>query len=138
MLPRDVTLATAPPDPRPSADPPDLPVTGNAHGTSSFKAVPPTAVLRDRIRRRADDLAARLDRSRPLARHEMETHAQQLLDTKLPGRRILLELFNVHPMVISQFGKSRSASFMEWTATDADLWFGSRAASWLHSFCRAC
>jgi len=39
----------------------------------------PPADQRQRIRRLADELAAGLDKSRPLARHEMETHALALL-----------------------------------------------------------
>ena len=82
MPSRDVTLATVPPEKptSPSADSPPLHVTGNGRDASGVKAVPQTAELREQIRRRADELAARLDRSRPLSRHEMETHARQLLD----------------------------------------------------------
>jgi len=80
--PRDVTLATVPPEKLPiaSTEPPPLRVTGNGRNSSEFKVVPQTAELRGQIRRGADELATRLDRSRPLSRHEMETHARQLLD----------------------------------------------------------
>jgi len=74
-------LASAPPQKQPnrSADSPTLHVTGNGRRASELKTVPPTAELRRQIRHRADDLCSQLDRSRPPARHEMETHARELL-----------------------------------------------------------
>ncbi len=41
--------------------------------------VPPSRTLRERIRARAAELAGSLDKTRPLVRHEMETHARRLL-----------------------------------------------------------
>lgn len=44
-----------------------------------IKAIPPSAELRSRIRRAVDEAAGGLDRSRPLARHEMERAARRVL-----------------------------------------------------------
>jgi len=78
---RDITLATALPPRRPSSatDAPTLPVTGNGRDTDHLKQVPPAKAVREQIRTRAEELSASLDKSRVLARHEMETHARGLL-----------------------------------------------------------
>lgn len=47
--------------------------------TSHLKRVPADRAQRERIRHRAEEMAARLDRSRPLARHHIESHARTLL-----------------------------------------------------------
>lgn len=53
--------------------------------TSHLKTVPDSKALRGQIRARCDEVAARLDKSRPLGKDEMETLARSLLDEmKLP------------------------------------------------------
>ncbi len=67
---------------RRSNDPADAstaPVTGGGRATEHLKEVPGTSTVRDRIRAAAGELAAELDKSRPLARHEMESHARMVL-----------------------------------------------------------
>ncbi len=47
--------------------------------------MPQSKKLRDRLRRNAAELTGRLDHSRPMARHEMEAHARDLLaEAKMP------------------------------------------------------
>lgn len=53
--------------------------TGKGRDTEYLKQVPETKALREQIRHWAIALAAKVDRSRPLARHEMESHARRLL-----------------------------------------------------------
>lgn len=74
-------MATALPHRRPTtpADPPTVPLTGDGRPTDHLKQVPADKALRERIRPAAAELAARLDKSRPLARHEMESHARAVL-----------------------------------------------------------
>jgi geranylgeranyl pyrophosphate synthase len=48
--------------------------------TSHLKLVPQTRALRDAIARRCETVAARLDKSRPLTKDEMETVARALLE----------------------------------------------------------
>jgi len=55
------------------------PATGDGRNTDHLKEVPKTRAVREQIRRQAVQLAASLDKSRPLARLEMETGARQLL-----------------------------------------------------------
>ena len=55
------------------------PVTGNGRASEHLKRVPEPKALRERIRNAAIELADGLDKSRPLARHEMESHARTLL-----------------------------------------------------------
>ncbi len=74
-------MATASAD-RPSEEG-SLPATGSqeqARDTAHLKLVPPTRATREQIRRRAAEVAAGLDKSRPLARHEMEAISRQLLE----------------------------------------------------------
>ena len=75
-------MATAPPNRRPTskADAATAAIGGNGRDTAYLKGVPSTKTLREQIRHRAVELAAGLDKSRPLARHEMESHARTLLD----------------------------------------------------------
>jgi len=74
-------LATAPPHPRPSspADAPALPATGNGRKSDHLKEVPDAKALREQIRQRAVELAAGLEKSRPLVRHDMEAHGRAIL-----------------------------------------------------------
>jgi len=83
-------LSTALPHRRPSdqAAAPTLPVTGNGRDTQRLKQVPGSKDHREQIRRLAAELAAELDKTRPLSRHEMETHSLSLL-----GRLNLPEAF---------------------------------------------
>jgi len=78
---KDAPLATALPHRRPShqAAAPVLPITGNGRDTERLKQVPNSKEQREQIRRLAGELTAGLDRSRPLSRHEMETHSLSLL-----------------------------------------------------------
>jgi geranylgeranyl diphosphate synthase type II len=73
-------LATVPTNPRSTtshgADVPTASAGGS--GNEHLNRVPETKALREKIRREAIELAAGLDKSRPLGRHEMETHARQL------------------------------------------------------------
>ena len=48
--------------------------------TAHLKLVPEAREVRERLRREATELAARLDKSRPLTKDEMEALARQLLD----------------------------------------------------------
>ena len=61
------------------ADASALPATGNGRDTDHLKEVPEAREVRDQIRGRVRELAAGLDRSRPLVRHDMELHVQRLL-----------------------------------------------------------
>ncbi len=48
--------------------------------TSHLKLVPETKELRERLKATCEDIAAKLDKSRPLSKDEMETLARQLLE----------------------------------------------------------
>ena len=48
--------------------------------TSHLKVVPETRELREQLKLRCDQVAGRLDKSRPLSKDEMETVARQLLE----------------------------------------------------------
>ena len=48
-------------------------------GGEGIKATPQTRQLRDRIRRRAEQLAGRLDKTRPMVRHELQSNARAVL-----------------------------------------------------------
>ncbi len=48
--------------------------------TSHLKVVPETRALRDQLKLQCDEVAARLDRTRPLTKDEMESVARQLLE----------------------------------------------------------
>ena len=88
-------MATALPHRRPNApnaanaagaaDASTLPITGNGRNTGRLKAVPATKDQREGIHRRVVELCGGLNKSRPLARHEMENHAAGVLaELKLP------------------------------------------------------
>lgn len=68
---------------------PDKPAEGQASDqprkrrrrkTSHLKLVPETREQRDHLKKRCDEVAARLDKSRPMTKDEMETVARKLLD----------------------------------------------------------
>lgn len=50
-----------------------------SRGTSRFKLVPEDRAVRERIRGRAIAVAEDLDKSRPMAKHEIESHARRVL-----------------------------------------------------------
>ena len=78
-------MATALPPRRLTTPASASPVPGTGRAKERLKEVPGTKTLRERIRWAAVELTAGLDKSRPLARHEMEAHARQLLAAmKLP------------------------------------------------------
>ncbi|MBN2475015.1 MAG: polyprenyl synthetase family protein [Pirellulales bacterium] len=67
--------------PTPSA----LLLTGDGRDTDRLKAVPADKAVRERIQRRAVEKAGQLDKTRALARHEMEALVRELLgDLTLP------------------------------------------------------
>ncbi len=73
-------MSTASPQPRPTpTDAPSAATTGNGRDSGRLKVVPVEQFHRERIRRRIVELADTLDKSRPMARHEMETHAVGVL-----------------------------------------------------------
>jgi geranylgeranyl pyrophosphate synthase len=58
---------------------------GNGRKPAHLKQVPPSKELREQIRAAVIEAAARLDKSRPLVRYEIELHARKLLgDLQLP------------------------------------------------------
>ncbi len=69
--------------PHPTPSPPPAARTAATspefRGTDRFKQVPVAREVRERIRSRAISLAEQLDKSRPLAKHELEAHGRQLL-----------------------------------------------------------
>lgn len=74
-----ITLATVPAEvslPTDAAPPTARP---RRRSTSHLKLVPQSKPLRERIRARAKEVTARLDKSRPLSKEEMEAVARQLL-----------------------------------------------------------
>lgn len=70
-------MASAP-NPRSNSHGPQA--AGSTHGTDLLKRVPQSRTDRENIRRRASELARCLDRSRPLARHVLESHARSILE----------------------------------------------------------
>ncbi len=74
-------MATALPHRRliPLGDAPTVPATGDGRPSEHLKQVPASKAVRQQVRQRAEELAADLDKSRPLVRHEMESHAVALL-----------------------------------------------------------
>jgi geranylgeranyl pyrophosphate synthase len=74
-------LAPALPQPRLSSPAASigLPATGVGRNSDHLKEVPDSKLLREQVRQRAMELAAGLDKSRPLVRHEMENHARAIL-----------------------------------------------------------
>jgi hypothetical protein len=59
--------------------------TSKRRKTAHLKLVPDTKALRDDLRNRCRQCAARLDKGRPLSKDEMEAAARQILaDAKLP------------------------------------------------------
>ncbi len=74
-------MAPALPPGQPDApiDLPTLPVTGNGRDSDHLKGVPGAEAHRRKIRAQVERLAAELDKSRPLVRHEMEAHSLKLL-----------------------------------------------------------
>ena len=57
--------------------------------TSHLKVVPETLALREKLRSRCADVAARMDKSVPLSKDQMETVARQLLDREGLGEGYL-------------------------------------------------
>ena len=78
------TAATDDHTPRASADQAVTPAAGASKSrrrkTSHLKVVPETLALREELKQRCDEVAARLDRSRPLTKDEMEGVARELLE----------------------------------------------------------
>ncbi len=72
-----------PPLSRPTQTPaparPIAPIALEPRGTNRCKQVPLDRATRQRIRSRAVAVADQIDKSRPLARHEIEAHARQIL-----------------------------------------------------------
>ena len=56
-----------------------LEAAGALGGGRGIKVVPETRPLRDRIRRCAEQLASRLDKTRPMVRHELQSRARAVL-----------------------------------------------------------
>ena len=79
-------MATTLPHRRPDdANASTLPITGNDRDTGHLKAVPRSKGQREQIQRRIVQLCGNLDKSRLLARHEMESHAGSVLaELELP------------------------------------------------------
>ena len=67
----------------PDATPPEFageaPRRSKRRQTSHLKLVPETRELRDQLQARCGEVAAKLDKSRPLTKDEMETLARRLL-----------------------------------------------------------
>lgn len=57
----------------------EKPVTSRRRKTSHLKVVPETRELREQLKARCDEVASRLDKSRPLNKEEMERVARELL-----------------------------------------------------------
>ncbi len=73
-------MATAPSDRRlTSADETAVPLTGVGRDTGRLKRVPEPLAIRQQIRAQVEQAAATLDKSRAMARHEMESHAGKIL-----------------------------------------------------------
>ncbi len=53
---------------------------GRRRKTSHLKVVPETLALREQLKEKCDEVAGRLDRSRPMSKDEMEIVARELLD----------------------------------------------------------
>jgi geranylgeranyl pyrophosphate synthase len=64
----------------PSESAPEAPRRSKRRQTAHLKIVPETRELRDRLHARCADVAARLDKSRPLTKDEMEAIARRTLD----------------------------------------------------------
>lgn len=58
----------------------EAPRKSNRRKTSHLKLVPPTRQLRDYLKQRCHEVAAKLDHSRPMTKDEMESVARQLLE----------------------------------------------------------
>lgn len=58
----------------------ETPRKSSRRKTSHLKLVPPTRELREHLRQRCNEVAAKLDHSRPLTKDEMESVARQLLE----------------------------------------------------------
>lgn len=58
----------------------DTPRKSNRRKTSHLKLVPPTRELRDYLKKKCAEVAARMDRSRPLTKDEMEAVSRELLE----------------------------------------------------------
>ncbi|GAB5445030.1 MAG: polyprenyl synthetase family protein [Fuerstiella sp.] len=61
-------------------DPKPVRKKGKRRSTSHLKAVPDTLELREEFKRRAEEYATTLDRSRAFNKNELESHARTLLD----------------------------------------------------------
>ena len=82
---KDTTLASASVTPSTSADSVAAAATMRGRGrrrrqTAHLKRVPETRELREQIRQRCDEVAARLDKSHPLSKDAMESLARATLD----------------------------------------------------------
>ena len=73
-------MATAPVEPEPVSFSAQRPAKSRRRNTSHLKLVPETYEQRDRLRAHCGETAARLDKSRPLGKEELETIARRLLD----------------------------------------------------------
>jgi geranylgeranyl pyrophosphate synthase len=69
-------LATLPTERRLLADQ----SAADSQHTDHLKQVPQERCVREKVRSLADDLAAGLDKSRPLAKHQIEAHSRAILD----------------------------------------------------------
>lgn len=67
------------PTPHPAAASPSRPALAGTRDTAPLKQVPETRELRERIRSLAIAAVSRLDKSKPLARHEIEARARTVL-----------------------------------------------------------
>jgi geranylgeranyl pyrophosphate synthase len=77
---REAPLTDLPSPPQSSATPlPSRPALAGTPDTAALKQVPETRALRERIRAQTIQTVARLDKSKPLARHEIETHGRAVL-----------------------------------------------------------
>ena len=63
--------------------------TADGRAAGHLKEVPEPKALRERIRAATIEWAARLDKSHPLARHELEAHARSVLDSLELGEAYL-------------------------------------------------
>ena len=79
---RESALATGSLEKRVTAESTDAPAAKKRHRrkTSHLKIVPEARELRDQIRLQAIEIADRLDKSRPLAKEEMEAISRRLLE----------------------------------------------------------
>ena len=73
-------MATAPARPSSGAPEPETPRRSSRRKTSHLKLVPQEREQREQLRARCQEVAAKLDKSRPLGKDEMETVARRVLE----------------------------------------------------------